>query len=107
MLKLEEGERKWVSMNDVLREAVTLFHSESIIRNVRVEKHVTEPLPPVMVDKVLILQVLINLLMNAAESIGLGVSGDREITLTTWATDDDTVRVAVRHRAGHRSGGAQ
>jgi len=58
-------------MNDVLREAVSLFHSESIIRNIRVETNVTEPLPSVMMDKVLILQVLINLLMNAAESMAL------------------------------------
>jgi PAS domain S-box-containing protein len=96
MVRPEEGERSRVSMNDVLREAVSLFHSESIIRNIRVEMNLAEEPLPVMVDKVLILQVLVNLLMNAAESMGLGVSGDREIVLATWATDDEAVRVAVR-----------
>lgn len=96
MVKQEAGERKWVSMGDVLRESVSLFHSESVIRNIRVEINVTEPLAPVMIDKVLILQVLVNLLMNAAESMDLSASADREIGLATWATDDRTVIVAVR-----------
>ena len=96
MLKPEEGERTRMSMNDVLREAVSLFHSEAVIRNITVDMSLAEPPPSVLIDKVLILQVLVNLLMNAAESMGLDLSGGREIVLTTQAAGDGEVRVAVR-----------
>jgi two-component system sensor kinase FixL len=96
MLKPEEAERTRVCMNDLLHEAISLFHSESVIRNIAIELSLAEPLLPVMIDKVLILQVLVNLLMNAAESMGLGISGDKEIVLTTQAAGDGMVRVAVR-----------
>jgi two-component system, LuxR family, sensor kinase FixL len=95
MVRPEEGERVLVALNDVLREAVSLFHSESVIRNISVEMNLADELFPVMIDKVLILQVLVNLLMNAAESMGGGVSGDREILMASQAGAEGTVRVAV------------
>jgi two-component system, LuxR family, sensor kinase FixL len=45
---------------------------------------------------VLVLQVLVNLLMNAAESMGTSVSGNREIMLATRAGTEGMVRVSVR-----------
>jgi len=96
MVRPEEGDRTQVSMNDVMREAGSLFHSESIIRNIRVEMNLAEGLPPVMIDKVLILQVLVNLLMNAAESMGVSGSGGREILLAAQAGADGIVRATVR-----------
>ncbi len=95
MVKPEEGDQELISMNDVLTEASSLFHSEAIIRNIRVETDCANPLPPVMVNKIQILQVLINLMMNAAESM-LDASGGRKIVMRTWATDGGAVRVAVR-----------
>ena len=95
MVKPEEGDQELISMNDVLTEASSLFHSEAIIRNIRVETDCANPMPRVMVNKIQILQVLINLMMNAAESM-LNASEGRKIVLRTRATDGGTVRVAVR-----------
>ena len=47
MVKPEEGRPGVVSMNDVLTEVSSLFHSEAIIRNMRVEMDCANPLPPV------------------------------------------------------------
>ena len=95
MVKPEEGEQEIVSMNDVLTEVSSLFHSEAIIRNIRVETDCANPLPPVSVNKIQIEQVLINLMMNAAESM-LDVPGERKIVMQTWPTNGGAVRVAVR-----------
>ena len=95
MVKPEEGDQELISMNDVLTEVSSLFHSEAIIRNIRVETECTNPLPLVSINKIQIEQVLINLMMNAAESM-LDVSEERKIVMRTWRTDGGAVQVAVR-----------
>jgi C4-dicarboxylate-specific signal transduction histidine kinase len=52
-----------------LQETVVLFHSEAIIRNLRVEMDLADPSPLLRVNKVQIQQVQINLMMDAAESM--------------------------------------
>jgi len=95
ILKPDEGEREPVLINDILREAVSLFNSEAIIRNLTVETGFADPLPPIHVNKVQIQQVLVNLMMNAAESM-LGTSGNRRVVIRTLAADGGTIKVAVR-----------
>jgi len=96
MVKPEEAEREPVSINDVLRETVSLFNSEAIIRSIRVEMDFTDPLPLVHVNEVQIRQVIINLMMNAAESVTSEASENRKIVLQSRAADHDAVQVAVR-----------
>jgi PAS domain S-box-containing protein len=96
MVKPEDGERELTSINDVLNEMVSLFRSEAIIRNLRVETEFAVGLPSVHANRVQILQVLINLMMNAAESMTRGGSAERVIILQTTASHDGVVKVAVR-----------
>jgi two-component system sensor kinase FixL len=96
MVKQEEGEREPTFINDVLQEVVSLFHSEAIIRNLTVEMDLGDSLPPVHMSKVQIQQVLVNLLMNAAESMEGEASGNRRIVVQSRAVDHDAVKVGVR-----------
>ena len=77
MVKPEDGEQELISINDVLNEASSLFNSEAVIRNIRIETDCANPLPPVSMNKIQILQVLINLMMNAAESMLDGPEGQK------------------------------
>src|SRR5271157_82862 len=95
MVKLEDGEQELISINDVLNETSSLFNSEAVIRNIRIETDCANPLPPVSINKIQILQVLINLMMNAAESMLDGPEG-RKIVLQTRAIDGRSVQVSVR-----------
>jgi PAS domain S-box-containing protein len=95
MIKPEDGEQELFSVKDVLDEASSLFHSEAIIRNVTVETDCAYQLPQLMVNKTQILQVLINLMMNAAESMVDSSEGGR-IILQARLTDGDAVLVGVR-----------
>jgi C4-dicarboxylate-specific signal transduction histidine kinase len=68
-VKRSEPKRTWSRINDMIDEAVELADIELRRRNVRLSCNVTPRLPMLLVDPILIEQVLINLLKNAAESI--------------------------------------
>ncbi len=68
-VKRSEPKRTWSRINDMVDEAVELADIELRRRNVRLSCNVTPRLPMLLVDPILIEQVLINLLKNAAESI--------------------------------------
>jgi two-component system sensor kinase FixL len=96
LVKRDEGERETISINDVLHEAVSLFRSEAIIRNIRIEVDLADPLPLLYINKVQIQQVLINLMMNAAESMARDESANKVIVLQTLVPQGGMVQVAVR-----------
>jgi PAS domain S-box-containing protein len=96
MLKREAMEQETISINDVLRDIISLFHSEAIIRNIAVEIDLAEPSPVVHVEKVQIQQVLINLIMNAAEAMSDHGPDGRKIVLQTRLIGHRAVQVAVR-----------
>ena len=68
-VKRSEPNRTWSSVNDMIDEAVELAEIELRRRNVRLTRQVASRLPMLLVDPILIEQVLINLLKNAAESV--------------------------------------
>lgn len=68
-VKRSEPNRTWSRVTDMIEEAVELAEIELRRRNVRLTRHVAPRLPLLLVDPILIEQVLINLLKNAAESV--------------------------------------
>lgn len=95
MLRREESEEEMIGINGLLAETILLFNSEAVIRNIRIETKFTDLLPLVEANRVQLQQVVINLLMNAAESM-MDVSGNRKILVETCLVDGNRVRVAVR-----------
>jgi PAS domain S-box-containing protein len=68
-VKRSEPNRSLASVATMVAEAVELAEIELRRRNVKLTQYVAPSLPNVMVDPILIEQVLLNLLKNAAESI--------------------------------------
>ncbi len=68
-VKRSEPNRMLSDVAEMVTEAVELAEIELRRRNVRLSHYVAARLPQVMVDPILIEQVLVNLLKNAAESI--------------------------------------
>ncbi len=68
-VKRSEPNRAWSRVHDMIDEAVELAEIELRRRNVRLVRHIEPHLPLLLVDPILIEQVLINLLKNAAESV--------------------------------------
>jgi PAS domain S-box-containing protein len=96
MMKQEEREREPLSINDILSEVVSLFHSEAVLRNVNINMEFTESLPTVLADKIQLEQVVLNLMMNATEAMDQEAPESRKIFLKTRRADHGTVQVAVR-----------
>jgi signal transduction histidine kinase len=68
-VKRSEPNRTISNLSTLVAEAVELAEIELRRRNVKLTQYVAPNLPNVMVDPILIEQVLLNLLKNAAESI--------------------------------------
>ena len=90
-VKRSEPNRMLVSVNDMVEEAIELANIELRRRNVRLSHHVATRMPDVMADRILIEQVLINLMKNAAESIDLSERplGKRSVELRVRPTVHD------------------
>jgi PAS domain S-box-containing protein len=68
-VKRSEPNRTPSDIEGMVEEAVELAEIEMRRRNVRLTHYVTPRMPPLLVDPILIEQVLVNLLKNAAESV--------------------------------------
>ena len=68
-MKRSEPQRQPAQARDIVEDAVELAGIELRRRNVEIHSYVAQRLPTIMVDPILIEQVLLNLLKNAAEAI--------------------------------------
>ena len=68
-MKRSEPQRQKASAQTIVDDAVDLAGIELRRRNVTIQTYVAQRLPPLMVDPILIEQVVLNLLKNAAEAI--------------------------------------
>jgi PAS domain S-box-containing protein len=98
MMKQEEREREPLSINELVREVVSLFHSEAVLRNVSIDMEFTESLPTVLADKTQLQQVVLNLMMNATEAMDHEAPESRKLFLKTRRADHGAIQVAVRDR---------
>ena len=97
MVRQEEGEQEVIAINDLLFETISLFNSEAVIRKVRIETSFADYLPSVKIVRIQLQQVVINLLMNAVESmIGELDNVNRRIVVETRVVDGNRVLVAIR-----------
>ena len=68
-VKRSEPHRRKASADEIVVDAVELAGIELRRRNVAIHTHVAQRMPALMVDRILVEQVLLNLLKNAAEAI--------------------------------------
>lgn len=85
-------------LNAVVREAVQLMELDFERGGVRVELRLTTSLPDVLADRVLIVQVVVNLLRNAVEAMQSVEEGGRNITVSTHVENDGAVLTSIADR---------
>lgn len=79
-----------VALNDVVTEIVALTRNEAVKSRINVQTEFAEDLPPVEGDRVQLQQVILNLIINAIQAMS-EVEGQRELLITTRATDAEVV----------------
>lgn|GEM_PF-1273471 len=83
------------NLNDLVRETVALLRRELTAEKIAILLHLDETVLPIQADRVQIQQVLINLLMNAVESIRETGRYPRRITLRSTSADRRTVLLEI------------
>jgi C4-dicarboxylate-specific signal transduction histidine kinase len=83
-----------VDMNELIRETRELLRTDLVTRQVVTEMHLTAGLPPVNGERVQLQQVLLNLIVNAADAMSGVDESCRVLTISSEAVGTD-VRVCV------------
>jgi PAS domain S-box-containing protein len=94
MLRRGEVALRPVNVNDSLEELLRLTRSDLIVRGVSVSNLATGDLPLAMTDRVQLQQVLLNLIVNACDSMASNPREERKLTLATFVAQNE-VRIGV------------
>ncbi len=96
-VRKRELQRSWSSVNDLIREAVTLIEPELERRWIELAFDLDPTEPKALVDTIQIEQVLLNLIRNGSEAMIDLPPGDRRIDIRTRATPSGvTIEVGDR-----------
>jgi PAS domain S-box-containing protein len=96
MIQKGRPELETFQINDVIGEVVQLLHSEMLARNVSLTLDLATDLPVVEAGRVEVQQVLVNLLLNALDSLRDQLPRHNAILIRTIR--DDQVVVTIRDR---------
>jgi C4-dicarboxylate-specific signal transduction histidine kinase len=85
-----------VDLNAAVLEATALTRSEAVKTCVRVSTQLAGELPRIQCDRVQLQQVMLNLIVNAIQSMSGVEHGNRELHISTVSIEPEGVRVGVR-----------
>jgi PAS domain S-box-containing protein len=85
-----------VDMNDATREVIALLSTELQRKQVMLWPEFATDLPPAMGDRVQLQQVILNLLLNAADAMGDIKDGPKNVVIRTKLDGNDRVCVVVK-----------
>jgi C4-dicarboxylate-specific signal transduction histidine kinase len=85
-----------LDLNEVTREVITLSLSELQRSRVMLRAELGDGLPLVTGDRVQLQQVILNLLLNAADAMSGIEDRQRELVIRTECDQDDSVRLSVQ-----------
>jgi len=86
-----------LDLNDVATDVLELTRSDFLSRRISVTTSLAPSLPRVDGDRVQLQQVLLNLVLNACESMSANAVNERRLSVTTTA-DDGFVQIAISDR---------
>jgi PAS domain S-box-containing protein len=85
-----------LEINEAILQVIALARNEMAKNGISVRTQLVDTLPAIQGDRVQLQQVILNLLINAAEAMSGMSEGLRELAISTAKTDAEEVLVAVR-----------
>ncbi len=85
-----------VNVNEAVREVIELTYGEALKNGVSVRTQLADGLPLMQGDRVQLQQVILNLILNAVQSMGAVTNGTREVLITTSQTEPNEVCLGVQ-----------
>jgi PAS domain S-box-containing protein len=87
--------RSPADLTEVIAEVCRLMADQLASKNIRIEAELDRSLPPALIDRIQIQQVLVNLIRNAIDSMDTAVGGSRLIRLRAVLDGDNAIRLEV------------
>jgi signal transduction histidine kinase len=100
LIKKTPPRKEAVDLNAAILEATALIRSEAVKTGVTVATQLAGELPRIRCDRVQLQQVMLNLIVNAIQSMSGVEDGNRELHISTVSIEPEGVCVAVRD-TGH------
>jgi PAS domain S-box-containing protein len=100
LIKKAPARKDAVAINDAILEVIALTRTEATNNSVSVRTQFAQALPRVQGDRVQLQQVMLNLIVNAIQSMSGVEDGNRELHVSTVNIEPEGVCVAVRD-SGH------
>jgi PAS domain S-box-containing protein len=97
LLRKEHREHALVDVNAIVNDVLKLVHSNLIERQISIDVRLGADVPRVLGDRIELQQVVLNLLMNAAEAVSAAGADDRHVIVTTTVRGHQVV-VSVTDR---------
>ncbi len=96
LIKKAPPRKDGVDINEAIREVIELTRGEAVKNGASVQTQLAKGLPLILGDRVQLQQVILNLIINAVETMGGVGEGPRELLISTGTAESGEVRVAVR-----------
>jgi signal transduction histidine kinase len=98
LLRKSERKSESINVNELVRSTLALVNSELISRRIDIKVDLAEAMPATLGDPVQLQQVLLNLVMNAADAMASMPVTQRFVTVSTRTTHTGAVEVLVKDR---------
>jgi signal transduction histidine kinase len=96
LVKKAPPRKEVVDLNAAILEVTAITHSEALKTGVTVGTQLAGELPRIQGDRVQLQQVMLNLIVNAIQSMSGVEDGNRELNISTASIEPEGVCVAVR-----------
>jgi len=100
LIKKAPPQKEVVDLNAAILEVTALTRSQAVKTGITVGTQLAGELPRIQCDRVQLQQVVLNLIINAMQSMNSVEDGNRELQISTVNIEPEGVRVAVRD-TGH------
>ena len=100
LVKKAPARKEVVDLNAAILEVTALIRSEAVKTGVTVDTQLADELPRIQGDRVQLQQVMLNLILNAIQSMSGVEDGNREVHIGTASIEPEGVCVTVRD-TGH------
>ena len=95
ILKKDDRKRVKLDLNELIRDVMRLTQGQFQRHGVSIRSELADNLPTVSADRVQLQQVILNLLMNAAEATASSSHRERIVCVRSEKHDGDWVRISV------------
>jgi C4-dicarboxylate-specific signal transduction histidine kinase len=95
LIKKREFQPQPLEVNQLIRDVLSFMNHELTGRAVRVLTELTAGVLPIRGDRVQLQQVLINLILNAVDSMSQSADNDRALTLRSRRAGADVIQISV------------